>query len=166
MTVRIPKGKYLGPGRPASGMLIVKDYMGIAGPYQVPLKKTQTALADIAHVVVEDKAQVRKSRVGKLALFGPLALLAKSSQGSVALTVHTKAGGEVFYEVLGMSAVEVRGRLARVFSDAGIALSGEEPSTQALTSLADELGKLSDLHERGVLSDAEFADQKAKLLAS
>jgi hypothetical protein len=29
----------------------------------------------------------------------------------------------------------------------------------------DELRKLADLHADGVLSDAEFADQKAKLLA-
>lgn len=29
---------------------------------------------------------------------------------------------------------------------------------------ADELSKLADLHARGVLSDAEFAQQKAKLL--
>ncbi len=30
---------------------------------------------------------------------------------------------------------------------------------------ADELTKLADLHSRGVISDAEFASQKAKLLA-
>ncbi len=33
------------------------------------------------------------------------------------------------------------------------------------TSMADELTKLAELHSRGVLSDAEFAQQKAKLLA-
>ena len=30
---------------------------------------------------------------------------------------------------------------------------------------ADELAKLADLHDRGVINDAEFAGQKAKLLA-
>ncbi len=30
---------------------------------------------------------------------------------------------------------------------------------------ADELAKLADLHQKGVISDAEFADQKARLLA-
>ena len=34
------------------------------------------------------------------------------------------------------------------------------------TSSADELQKLARLHEKGVLSDAEFADQKQKLLTS
>ena len=28
----------------------------------------------------------------------------------------------------------------------------------------DELSKLADLHDRGVLTDSEFADQKAKIL--
>ena len=34
------------------------------------------------------------------------------------------------------------------------------------TSTTDELAKLADLKEKGVLSDEEFASQKAKLLAS
>jgi hypothetical protein len=33
------------------------------------------------------------------------------------------------------------------------------------TGSADEISKLADLHARGVLTDAEFAQQKAKLLA-
>jgi hypothetical protein len=33
------------------------------------------------------------------------------------------------------------------------------------TGAADELTKLADLHARGVLTEAEFAQQKAKLLA-
>jgi hypothetical protein len=33
------------------------------------------------------------------------------------------------------------------------------------SSSADELTKLADLHQRGVLTDAEFESQKAKLLA-
>ncbi len=33
------------------------------------------------------------------------------------------------------------------------------------TSTADELAKLADLKDRGVITDVEFADQKAKILA-
>ncbi len=40
--------------------------------------------------------------------------------------------------------------------------SGAAPSS---TSAADELDKLADLHTQGVLSDAEFQTQKAKILA-
>jgi hypothetical protein len=34
------------------------------------------------------------------------------------------------------------------------------------SSAADELATLADLRDRGVMTDAEFADQKVKLLAS
>ncbi len=33
-------------------------------------------------------------------------------------------------------------------------------------SMSDELNKLADLHQRGVLSDTEFAQAKARVLAS
>ena len=38
-------------------------------------------------------------------------------------------------------------------------------STAGSTGSADELVKLADLRDRGVISEAEFASQKAKLLA-
>ena len=41
--------------------------------------------------------------------------------------------------------------------------SNVESSTQ--TSLADELSKLSDLRDKGVLSEEEFSTQKRKLLS-
>jgi hypothetical protein len=37
--------------------------------------------------------------------------------------------------------------------------------TAGTAGMADELTKLADLKERGAITDAEFADQKAKLLA-
>jgi hypothetical protein len=37
-------------------------------------------------------------------------------------------------------------------------------SPAPLLSLPEQLEKLSDLHRRGVLSDAEFASTKARLL--
>ena len=38
-------------------------------------------------------------------------------------------------------------------------------SVAAGTSTADEIARLGDLHDKGVISDAEFAQGKAKLLA-
>lgn len=38
-------------------------------------------------------------------------------------------------------------------------------SVAGATSAADELAKLADLHAKGVLSDAEFAQMKAKVMA-
>jgi hypothetical protein len=48
-----------------------------------------------------------------------------------------------------------------------VAPDSEPPQAPAATiDVADELAKLADLKDRGVLSDAEFASQKAKLLGA
>jgi hypothetical protein len=54
----------------------------------------------------------------------------------------------------------------RAALDAAIAAQhGPQPAATAPSSLADELGKLAQLREQGILTDAEFEGQKAKLLA-
>jgi len=146
-------------------MLIIKDYIGIAGSYQIALKHTQTSLVDIASVTIEGGGDVKKSREGKVALLGPLGLLAKRTQGSVAITVHKKDGEDAYYEVLGMTTIEVRGQLAPVLKAADIVIASEESAPTASSSVADELTKLVALHECGALNDEEFAEQKAKVLA-
>jgi hypothetical protein len=45
------------------------------------------------------------------------------------------------------------------------ATSGQPPATPPTPDLADQLTKLADLRDRGVLSQPEFEAQKAKLLA-
>lgn len=45
------------------------------------------------------------------------------------------------------------------------AIAGQHTPAPA-ASVADELGKLAELHRQGILSDAEFAAQKARLLGS
>ena len=45
------------------------------------------------------------------------------------------------------------------------AFSSYVRQTASADGTADELAKLADLHSRGVINDAEFASQKAKLLA-
>ncbi len=57
--------------------------------------------------------------------------------------------------------VAARGLLASRSRDA-LAASVQEPGT----SVADELSRLADLRDRGVLTDPEFATQKARLLGS
>jgi Short C-terminal domain len=51
---------------------------------------------------------------------------------------------------------------------ASFGVGSAAPGLEALGEAAhlDELSKLADLHERGVLSDAEFAAEKAKILGS
>jgi hypothetical protein len=41
---------------------------------------------------------------------------------------------------------------------------GVAPSQDPSQSAADEIRKLADLHQSGILTDAEFAAQKKKLL--
>jgi hypothetical protein len=52
----------------------------------------------------------------------------------------------------------------------GLVISGgmvqSSPAPAATARVADQLTRLADLHDRGVLTDAEFQAQKAKLLAS
>lgn len=43
--------------------------------------------------------------------------------------------------------------------------SSSEAKGRSTTSLSDELSKLSDLRDKGVLSDEEFSIQKQKLLS-
>jgi hypothetical protein len=52
--------------------------------------------------------------------------------------------------------------VADMMAQAGAA----QAAAQQAASPADQLGKLADLHERGALTDEEFAAQKAKLLGT
>ena len=44
--------------------------------------------------------------------------------------------------------------------------AGGGQATATAPDVADELGKLADLRDRGVLTEAEFQQQKAKLLGN
>lgn len=46
------------------------------------------------------------------------------------------------------------------------AIAGQHTPVAPAPSVADELGKLAGLHRQGVLSDQEFAAQKARLLGN
>jgi hypothetical protein len=58
-------------------------------------------------------------------------------------------------------------RAARVAEeqDAAVRSYVREAAAPESTSPADQLAKLADLHDRGVITDQEFAQQKAKVLA-
>jgi hypothetical protein len=55
-------------------------------------------------------------------------------------------------------------QLKRQFTVPGVPLSGQPGQASDAASTADTLTKLADLHDRGVLTDEEFAAQKKKLL--
>ena len=64
---------------------------------------------------------------------------------------------------------EVRAAVARLRELIDAAHSDQrasQPASAAPTSLADELRKLAELHESGVLNDTEFSAAKQRLLES
>ena len=66
--------------------------------------------------------------------------------------------------VIAGTATAVSGRVAA--RQAGTQPSGTEPSAPGLAPDAlDQLKKLAELHAAGVLTDEEFASQKARLLS-
>ena len=68
--------------------------------------------------------------------------------------------------------VRGRGMNERRFAEAARMRQAQEDYIRSVSgssgsgSSVDELAKLADLHQQGVLSDEEFAAQKAKILAS
>jgi hypothetical protein len=87
----------------------------------------------------------------------------------------TGLASAAFFVIDGVSPFELRAKLLPLLRQAGIPLEDESdeqpgPSDAAASqgsaySLGDELAKLAQLHERGVLTDAELAAAKAKLLS-
>lgn len=108
--------------------------------------------------------------VTRLVTLGVFALAAKKNTSSVAVVVRTKDAGEVIFSSQKSSAGQLRGRLLPLTSRLN-RVNGSEPdqipavAPAAALSVADELRKLAELRDSGILSDDEFAAQKAKLLA-
>lgn len=110
--------------------------------------------------------QAAKSKVGAELAFGALgALGAKGSQDRTTVVVRTKDGQRAYYEVFRVSPAHVAGKLSPILSAAGVPLHDEAaPAAAQGASTADELRKLAQLRDEGILSPEEFEAQKAKLL--
>jgi len=119
--------------------------------------------------------QVAKSRVGATLAFGIAGLASKGTQDRTEMAIHLNSGEAAFFVVEGESPFEVRAKLLPLLREANVPFEDEidaqsgasdaAPASGLTYSLADELMKLAQLHESGVLSDAELAAAKAKLLA-
>ena len=59
-----------------------------------------------------------------------------------------------------------RGRRAAELAKANKAPAAAPAPAPSQLGVADELAKLADLHDKGVLNDEEFTAQKARLLSS
>ena len=131
------------------------------------LSKVSIPMSDVCGVDVGGE-QVGKSRVGAVLAFGVLGLGAKSSVARGELTVYLKSGGEAYFHVDKKSEMEIKGALSPLLGGLGIPFGNEAAAPVVAApsgvSTADELAKLAQLRDQGVLTEEEFAAHKAKLL--
>jgi hypothetical protein len=125
----------------------------------------------VRSVYVEPYNQA-KSRVGPVLVFGVFGLAARGSAESSVVSVHLNDGGVVYYQVQARF-MAFRAKFAAIVRAFGVTVTDTPPpspvlfppATPAALSVADELAKLAQLRDSGVLTEEEFALQKARLLA-
>jgi hypothetical protein len=99
MTTMVSNASHI-EGR-SKGNLIIKDgYIGIG---TVSPKKARVRLSS-GGVVRFEGAMVKKSRKGKAAMFGVLALAARNQQNATYVSIPLTGGTAVTYEVKGIAA--------------------------------------------------------------
>lgn len=81
-----------------------------------------------------------------------------------AVSIHLRSGEVGYFVVEKKTPPEVRGKLAPALRAAGVPFHDQLPAPASAPSTADELAKLAQLRGQGVLTDDEFATQKARLL--
>jgi hypothetical protein len=129
------------------------------------------------------EAASKRVTAGRVAMMGVFALAAKKKTKSTVILIDVLGGDQAVFETAKALPREIAPKLlplanqarkygaARSTSSSGGVQTGSAPAPSAAPapaslSVVDELAKLADLHERGVLSDEEFAAGKSKLLES
>lgn len=113
----------------------------------------------------------KRVTVGRALALGVFSLAAKKTDKSAVVVVSLKSGEEAIFDTRKFSAGELRAKLAPITSQLrrGITAAEQSNAKQApaapATSVADELKKLGELKEAGLLTEEEFEGQKAKLLS-
>ena len=163
------RAAYLGglPGEKGSerqGNLFVSP-TGIGWGAFKPSKAT-VGWADVRGVSFES-GTAAKSRAPGVVAFGVLGLAGKSTQKDAHFTVFLRNGNAAIFHVLGVGGPYVRAKVQSFLTAAGVPCLDDQPETTPAptpVSKADELAKLASLHDSGLLTDDEFATEKAKLL--
>lgn len=108
--------------------------------------------------------EVASSRITatRLLALGPFALAARKKSKEAVLVVRTRRGDEALFHVEKVLASEMRAKLLPVISQ--VRRANPPTASAASGGVADELGKLAQLRDVGVLTSAEFDAQKGKLL--
>jgi hypothetical protein len=113
-------------------------------------------------IEVEGPEQAGKRvSAGRVAMIGIFALAAKKSVKSAVLTVTLNPGEQAVFQTHSWMALDLKAKLAPVLSHFRQPSSPEAP----LASGADEIRKLAELRDAGVLTEEEFQAKKSDLLA-
>jgi hypothetical protein len=125
--------------------------------------------SDVRDVEVEGPESASKRvTVGRALALGVFALAAKKAQKSAVVIVQLKSGEEAIFQTEKFTAGEMRAKLVPITTQlkkvAAATPNLESAPAPIAGSVADELKKLAELRAEGVLTDEEFATQKAKLL--
>jgi hypothetical protein len=168
------KAKYIGglegESRCSGSLLGSEEYFGIGS-----IREPKKALVrwDECEWIEVDGGEVTKSKAAATVAFGVLgALASKGSKSQAVLAAKLKNGRSAYFELDDITPQAVKANLSGLMSRAGVSLKGESPAApsgdNASTppSLKERLLELTELRDEGLLTDEEFAEQKARLLSS
>lgn len=126
--------------------------------------------SEIEDIAFEGKDDVnRRVTVTRLLTVGlfAFALKKKSEEKEAFVTIELADGQEVIFHVNGKSPLELKGKLAKAISQvkqAGRAAAISPALQTANISVADELNKLAQLRQRGIITQQDFDKKKADLI--
>lgn len=171
-TAKIPmsfKAEYLGGykdyNKKTEGRLFIHQdkvrFMGASGFHTA---KFEIAKSDIKELAVEGQDQVGKRITAtRLLTTGVLAFAwqKKTKQQDTYVTVVTNDGQEAIFHIEGKSHMELKPQIQQKI---GLSTTAPTQAQPASDSTADELTKLAELKEKGILTQAEFDAKKKQLL--
>ena len=164
----------------ALGLIYLGGYPGFEDPVTCDLVITPTEvavekgarilfrlpIADVHEIVVETEEEAkRRLTATRMLAVGVFALaFPKKTAGSVLITIDARTAPLVF-EAQRQSKPHMLRQLAPAIAIVTQSGAGPRPSPAAQpASVADELRKLGELRDSGVLSDEEFEAQKRRLI--
>jgi hypothetical protein len=168
--VTLQRAVYLGglPGDKGGykGNLIADDEclgMGMVSPKKSPVRW------DEMDSISFDSETAAKSRVGKALLFEIIAFAAKNAKTAATITVTRKDGNVAIWQIDKMTGAQVRAKLQPFMFEHGVKCLDDAPLPTAAPAApeadpAEQLKKLGDLHDSGLLTDEEFAAKRAALV--
>jgi hypothetical protein len=145
-----------------SNSLVVDDkglrYRGLTTIFAIPWEQ-------VTGMEIEGPEQASKRISGaRVAMIGIFALAAKKKVKSAVITVVTKDGDEAVFQTHDWLALDLHAKLTPVLGQLH-KHQPAEPTAAAAPSDADQIRKLAELRDQGILTEAEFQAKKTELLA-